>query len=101
MTSAFSWAGSFVRAHSEPAAGELERGGADSKFFRSLFLVAVLAGVLFVCKSIPVVLCAGALAAFSLWRYFDRRWKNSQLTYEYFIMLKLEEAERKRVESKL
>jgi len=91
MTSAFSWAGSFVRVHSDAAASELERGGADSKFFRSLSLVAIVAVVLLVSRC-SFLAAGGAfvLFAFSLWRFCDRRWKASQLTYEYFILLTMD-----------
>lgn len=92
MTSAFSWAGSYVRVHSAAAASELERGGADSKFFRSLSFVALVAVVLFASKSLLLATgCALLLFAFSIWRFCDLRWKNSQRTYEYFIMLKMAE----------
>lgn len=90
MTSAFSWATSFVRLNSDAAATELERGGADSKFFRSLSIVALVAMALFLAKG-EWVACGGAfpLLVFSLWRFCGRRWTNSQLTYEYFIMLNM------------
>ncbi len=52
ITSAFSWAGSYVRVQSDAAASELERGGAESKFFRSLSLVALVALVLFALKGV-------------------------------------------------
>lgn len=88
MTSAFSWAASFVRAHNEYAANELERGGADSKFFRSLALVSAVAAIRFFIESSPETgLVALVLLIFSLWRFCDRRWNNTQLTYEYFILL--------------
>ena len=92
MTNAFSWAASYVRVHNAAAASELERGGAESKFFRSLAFVAVVAMVLFASKSsLLATLGALILLVFSLWRFCDRRWKNVQLTYEYFIMLKMAE----------
>ncbi len=96
MTGAFSWAGSFVRAHNASASGETERLGADSKFFRSLSLVALAGMVLFAAEKSGLA-SGGALLlfVFSLWRFCDRRWKNTKLTYEYFIMLTLEDADRR------
>jgi hypothetical protein len=88
LTSAFSWAGSYVRVHSAPAASELERSGADSKFFRSLAPVLVIAAVLALVRGAPVlgaILLVGAIFAF--WRYCSRRWVTSQLTYEYYLLL--------------
>lgn len=94
IISAFSWAASYVRLHSGAAAGELERGGADSKFFRSLSIVVIVAMALFAVEQL-VLAFAGAivLLGFSLWRFCDLRWKNSQLTYEYFIMITLDRVE--------
>ena len=84
MTSAFSWAGSYVRVRSDEAARELDRGGADSKFFRSLAIVAFIAVFIFTSYALIVAIL---LLFFSLLRYCDRRWKNCQLTYEYFVLL--------------
>jgi hypothetical protein len=95
ITSAFSWASSYVRTQSDAANSELERGGADSKFFRSLSLVSLVAAASFASNA-SLLATGGALLlfAFSLWRFCDRRWKNSQLTYQYFIMIKLAEDEK-------
>jgi hypothetical protein len=88
ITSAFSWAGSYVRVRSDAANKELERGGADSKFFRSLCLVALISMIVFAAKDTPRgVIVSGFVALFSFWRFCSLRWKNSQLTYEYFILL--------------
>jgi hypothetical protein len=89
MTSPFSWASSYLHTHNDAATSELERGGADSKFFRSLSLVSLVAVGLFASKT-SLLATGGALLllTFSLWRFCDRRWKNSQLTYQYFIMIK-------------
>lgn len=88
----FSWAAAYVRTRSGAAANELDRGGADSKFFRSLSLVSLVALVLFALKS--SLLATGVaflLFAFSLLRFCVLRWKNTQLTYQYFIMLTMDE----------
>ncbi len=87
--SAFSWAGSFVRLHSARATDEVERAGAESKFFRSLALVAFISLLVAVYRDFwDYAAFAALVTAFALWRYCDRRWKAAQLTYEYFVMLK-------------
>jgi hypothetical protein len=88
LPSKFSWAQSYVRVNSDSAASELERSGADSKFFRSLTLVLLIAAVIAVAQSaswLGVGLFVAALFAF--WRFCSRRWVTSQLTYEYFLIL--------------
>jgi hypothetical protein len=88
--SAFSWASSWVKARNVAAGTELERSGAESKFFRSLCLVATVAAVSFATKEHQVATIVSlALAVFSLLRFCKRRWDTSQLAYEYFVMLRL------------
>jgi hypothetical protein len=90
--SMFYWAGSYVRANNQAAGAELERSGADSKFFRSLCLLSMLAIVLFLVQSeVLAALFASALAAFSFQRFCSRRWDNSVRTYEYFVQIKTRE----------
>jgi hypothetical protein len=90
--SMFNWAGSYVRANNSTAGAEIERMGADSKFFRSLCLLSWLALVLFVLQGeILAALAAWALAAFSFRRFCKQRWENSVRTYEYFVQLKRQE----------
>src|SRR5262249_26049851 len=85
----FTWAVSYVRANNSIAGVELERGGADSKFFRSLCLLALFANVLFVLQGeLLAALFACALAVFSFQRFCKQRWENTQRTYEYFVQLK-------------
>lgn len=87
--STFEWAGSWVRAHSDAAGAELERAGADSKFFRSLCIVAAIGAPVFLVQ-IEVVASVGsfALSWFSYRRFCKRRWDTAQRTYEYFVMLR-------------
>jgi hypothetical protein len=88
MVNTFSWAAAYVRTHNGAAGNELERGGADSKFFRSLSLVSLVALAAFALEfSLLATVGALLLLAFSLWRFCILRWKNTQLTYQYFIML--------------
>jgi hypothetical protein len=87
--SMFSWAGSYVRAINPMAGAELERAGADSKFFRSLCLLAIFAIALFVLQGeLLASLVAWALATFSFQRFCKQRWNTAQRTYEYFVILK-------------
>jgi hypothetical protein len=87
--SIFQWAGSYVRASNSAAAADLERAGGDSKFFRSLCLVGVLATLMFVVQGNALAAaCAAALGGFSYRRFCKRRWEACQLTYEYFVLLR-------------
>jgi hypothetical protein len=84
----FMWAGSVVRTLNLAASQELDRGGAESKFFRSWFYVFFVGFVLsLVHQSIPSAIICFVLTFLSLWRFMDLRWKNAQLTYEYFLIL--------------
>jgi hypothetical protein len=86
--SLFMWAGSVVRTLNSAASQELDRGGAESKFFRSWVYVFFLGVVLsLVHQSLTSAVICLVLTFFSLWRFMDLRWKNSQLTYEYFLIL--------------
>jgi hypothetical protein len=88
MTNAFSWAGSYVRVHNDTATRELERTGAESKFFRSLSLVLAFLTLVFAVKGQPwTALGSCLLCMFSYWRFCRRRWDSSQTAYEYFILL--------------
>jgi hypothetical protein len=89
--STFEWAGSWVRAHSDAAGAELEHAGADSKFFRSLCIVAAIGVPVFVVR-FELFAAAGcvALSWFSYRRFCKRRWDAAQRTYEYYVMLRRE-----------
>lgn len=92
-----------------PAAGaELDRAGVDSKFFRSLALVAVAAVVLVPVNLLirnPITDCwlgvlgsivlSALTAVFSLYRFCDRRWSAAELTYRYYVLARLAELEKK------
>jgi hypothetical protein len=95
MTNAWNWATSYTRIHSDAAGRELERVGAESKFFRSLVLVLLFASLALAARE--HWLWAGlalVLAGFSCWRFFVRRWSATQLAYEYFILLTRSQASR-------
>lgn len=90
--SMFYWAGSYVRANNQAAGAELERSGADSKFFRSLCLLSLLAIALFLVQGeVLAALVAWALAAFAFRRFCKQRWENTVRTYEYFVQMKTRE----------
>jgi hypothetical protein len=90
--SMFDWARSYVRANNQPAGAEIERVGADSKFFRSLCLLSWLALALFLLQGeVLAGLVAWALAAFSYHRFCKQRWDNTLRTYEYFVQIKSRE----------
>jgi hypothetical protein len=86
----FQWAGSCVRAGNAAAAAELERAGGDSKFFRSLCLLAALAALLALARlQLFVAALWLLLMVFSYRRFCSRRWQASQQTYEYFLVLQI------------
>jgi hypothetical protein len=89
LPSAYYWAGSFVRLKSATAAIELDRSGGDSKFFRSLCLVALFSVLLALWRKDNVsAFAALVIALFSWLRFTKRRWDTTQRTYEYFILLR-------------
>ena len=79
-----------MRAGNAAAAAELERAGGDSKFFRSLCLLAALAALLALAKlQLFVAALWLLLMVFSYRRFCSRRWQASQQTYEYFLVLQI------------
>jgi hypothetical protein len=79
----------FVRLNSDSASTEIQRNSADSKFFRSFALVLGVAVVVGIADGL-IGLSVGAfvLFLFSVWRFFETRWKTTLLVYEYFIQLR-------------
>lgn len=70
------------------AYGEVKQLEADSKFFRSLVVLALGWAVLGIAKSDgPVVVGALALATPCALRFGERRWKSTQRAYEYVVVL--------------
>jgi ABC-type multidrug transport system fused ATPase/permease subunit len=70
------------------AAAEVERYMADSKFFRSLFVIMVVLGFVFVFQpdvTLNVTIGCFILAAFSMIRYFKKRRKSTETAYQYII----------------
>jgi hypothetical protein len=70
------------------AAVEVERYMADSKFFRSLFVIMMALCFVFLFRSGIVstaTITCFALAGFSMVRYFDKRRKSTETAYQYII----------------
>jgi hypothetical protein len=82
------WAESVVRLNSVTAIAETERISADSKFFRGVSLVALIALIFPATKvtcAMRMVCLLISIAAFL--RFCQLRWKYTKRTYEYFILL--------------
>jgi hypothetical protein len=96
IVNTFKWAKAMVQLRYPAAATEIARLEADSKFFRSFVVVLLLILLRFVGKlftnevsiqtALELVICA-ALLVLSFWRYFDQRWKSTQLAYTYLMAL--------------
>jgi hypothetical protein len=94
-SSLFQWATIRVK-QSDPTAGaELDRAGADSKFFRGLALVAI-AAVIWVGnlgtqseERWALTVATVLLSVLFLWRYLSRRWIATQQTYLTYVILVL------------
>lgn len=70
------------------AAAEIERYMADSKFFRSLFVIMLVLGLIFfqMCEvNKNIALASFCLAIFSMIRYFKKRRKSTETAYQYII----------------
>ena len=82
------WAKAYVQIRSPAARLEIDRFDANSKFFRGFVVVSLLLALHFgeEGRSALAVGCV-VLAALSLWRYCDQRWKASELSYATAAML--------------
>ena len=70
------------------AAAEVERYIADSKFFRGLFVVMLVLGIVFLFQpnvGSQVSVACFLLSAFSMIRYFRKRRKSTETAYQYII----------------
>lgn len=70
------------------AAAEVERYMADSKFFRGLFVVMLVLGIVFLFQpnvGSQVSVACFLLSAFSMIRYFRKRRKSTETAYQYII----------------
>jgi len=74
-TNYYDWCLSDVRINSPAGANEVDRLQADSKFFRSMVFVFLLAALVsFREASVCISLVATALALFAIWRFCELRW---------------------------
>ena len=86
--STLKWAKSYIQIKNPAARVEIDRIEADSKFFRSLVVVAVAAAAHFLWRADPsATLGAVALGALSFVRYRDQRWKLTELSYATAVII--------------
>ena len=83
------WAKAYIQLQSPAAYSEIERVEANSKFFRSLIVIAVALTAHFFLREQQFGLAAAAfvLGGLSLKRFFDQRWKLTELTYATAVIL--------------
>lgn len=93
-TNYYDWCLSDLRVNSPAGAAEVDRVQADSKFFRSMVFVFLLAALLGLRANPPdherllwvSAGCAG-LAIFAIWRFCELRWTATKRVYEYYLLL--------------
>ena len=87
-TNYYDWCLSDVRVNSPSGAVEVDRLQADSKFFRSMAFVFVVAASVGVREALVwVSVGAVALMIFAIWRFCDLRWEATKRVYEYYLLL--------------
>jgi hypothetical protein len=88
VVNTFQWVKAKMNLEFPAALSEIKRHESDSKFFRSLVIVFLAVAVLQCSKSawINVVICI-LFALLSFWRYFDQRWKSTQIAYNHLIAM--------------
>lgn len=85
----FSWADSYVQMRSQSTHAVIERLTADSKFFRSLTIVSIVAAIMAAWNGalfLPVLLLLVALL--SLYQFTRLRWKATNALYQAFVQLR-------------
>jgi hypothetical protein len=87
-TNYYDWCLSDVRVRSPAGATEVDRLQGDSKFFRSMVFVFLVAALVGFREAMWVSFGAVALTAFALWRFCDLRWTATKRVYEYYLLLK-------------
>jgi hypothetical protein len=87
-TNFYDWCLSEVRMKSPAGAAEVDRLQADSKFFRSMVLVFLVATLISILNGL-LWLSIGfiALTIFAVWRFCNLRWTATKRVYEYFLIL--------------
>lgn len=81
--STLKWAKSYIQIHNPGARVEIDRFEATSKFFRSFVVIAVVLTAHFLLAEHRPALALAALllAILSYRRFFDQRWKATELSY--------------------
>jgi hypothetical protein len=87
-TNYYDWCLSDVRVNSPAGATEVDRLQSDSKFFRSMVFVFLVAALLSSREAL-VWVSAGtaALTIFAIWRFCELRWSATKRVYEYYLLL--------------
>jgi hypothetical protein len=88
VVNTFQWVKAKMNLEFPASLSELKRYESDSKFFRSLAIVflALAAGQVWRGEWLSVLGCV-IFSLFSFWRYFDQRWKSTQIAYTYLIAM--------------
>ena len=87
-TNYYDWCLSDVRLNSPAGAGEVDRLQADSKFFRSMVFVFLVAALICLREALLWVSAgAAALTLFAIWRFCGLRWTATKRVYEYYLLL--------------
>jgi hypothetical protein len=87
-TNYYDWCLSDLRVNSPAGAAEVDRLQADSKFFRSMVFVFLVAALLGLREASLWVSAGGAvLAMFAIWRFCELRWNATKRVYEYYLLL--------------
>lgn len=88
----YKWSRTWIMMRSTPAMTEIERLQANSKFFRAMVVVSIIAAITSFAAGLPFHTTGGVmcvlLACASFLRYSELRWKAVQQTYGAFIALR-------------
>jgi hypothetical protein len=87
--STLKWARAYATIHAPETRAEIDGFEANSKFFRSLVVLFALATVHFLLREqrLDLAVGSGLLCALSLWRFYDQRWKLSELTFATAVII--------------
>ena len=82
------WSKVYVRIRLPSAIPPIERLEANSKFFRSFAVLSIASGIYTLTTThLGFALAALSVGGLSLHRYFDQRWKSSELTYATAVLV--------------
>ncbi len=83
----YDWCLSAIRLNASEGVQEVDRLQADSKFFRSMSLVFLVAAATGLVEDLLLYgLGAAVLALFSAWRFCTLRWTATKRVYEYYLL---------------